>query len=131
MCRQQSYKKAVEMRPFTSPIAPVLIHVDDPEAGLEWYHQAFPGAERHAVTEFDFEYHKYYGVTTEIVPADEKVASGPAGTVVYWQTDNFQKRLDFLVALSATLYRSPVDIKRGKKMCHVRDLWGNYIGLKG
>ena len=119
------------MRPFTSPVASVLIYVDDPKAGLEWYHQAFPGAERRTVAEFDFEYLEYHGVTIEIVLADEKVASGPAGTVVYWQTDNFQERLDFLLALDATLYRGPMDIEKGKKMCQVRDLWGNCIGLKG
>ena len=47
----------------------------------------------------------------KIIPADHKVSSGAAGSVVYWQTDNFQKRLNHLLKIGATLYRGPMDIE--------------------
>jgi hypothetical protein len=113
------------------PIASVLIHVDNPEAGLIWYQKAFPEANKRTIVKLGFVYLDYMGVMLEIVPADHKVSSGAAGSVVYWQTDNFQKRLDHLLTIGATLYRGPMDIEGDLKMCQVRDLWGNCIGIKG
>jgi hypothetical protein len=64
------------------PISSVLIHVDNPQAGLIWYQKAFPEAKKCLITEFDFMYLDYMGVMLEIVPADNKVSSGAAGSVV-------------------------------------------------
>ena len=113
------------------PICSILIYVDHPEEGLIWYQKAFPEANKRLISELDFVYLDYMGVMLEIVPADNKVSSGAAGSVVYWQTDNFQKRLDYLLEIGATLYRGPMDVERGLRMCQVMDLWGNCIGLKG
>jgi len=113
------------------PISSVLIHVENPKDGLNWYQKAFPEAKRRFIADFDFEYLDYMGVMIEIVCADNQVTSGAAGSVVYWQTDNFQKRLDDLLELGATLYRGPMAVEQGLKMCQVRDLWANCIGIKG
>jgi predicted enzyme related to lactoylglutathione lyase len=113
------------------PISSILIHVDNPEEGLIWYQQAFPEANKCFIAELNFVYLDYMGVMLEIVPADHKVSSGAAGSVVYWQTDNFQKRLDHLLKIGATLYRGPMNVEGGLKMCQVIDLWGNCLGIKG
>ncbi|WP_235045785.1 5-carboxymethyl-2-hydroxymuconate Delta-isomerase [Deinococcus wulumuqiensis] len=69
----------------TGAIAAVMIHVADPAEALNWYEQAFAGAARRLLPGSDFEYLDYGGVMLELVPADAKVASGAAGSVVYWQ----------------------------------------------
>lgn len=74
-------------------VSAVLVHVADVEAGLSWYQRAFPSAERRRLEAFDFEYLKIGSTHLEIVPADEKVASGAAGTVVYWQVEDFDRAL--------------------------------------
>ena len=113
------------------PIVAVMVHVTDVEAGLRWYQQAFPLAKRKSISEPFFEYLDLNGVSIEIVPADEKVASGAAGSVVYWRVDDFDLTLRHMQSIGATLYRGPADIEDGKRMCQVRDPWGNCIGLRG
>ncbi|HLJ56981.1 MAG TPA: VOC family protein [Chthonomonadaceae bacterium] len=115
-----------------SPIAAVMIHVADLEAALAWYERAFPSAERVRFTEPEpFECLRIGGVLIELVPADEKVASGAAGSVVYWSVPDFEAALAHLQAAGATLYRGPMVIESSQRMCQVRDPWGNCIGLRG
>ena len=65
-----------------------------------------------------------------VVNADNKVASGAAGSVVYWRVVNLHHEVQRLVTLGATLYRGPMKIQGGEWMCQVRDPWGNCIGLR-
>jgi putative transposase len=67
----------------------------------------------------------------ELVPSDDKVASGSAGSVVYWSVPKFAAALRELLALGAVLYRGPMHIEHGQSMCQVQDPWGNCIGLRG
>ena len=113
------------------PVVAIMVHVPDVEAGLLWYQQAFPSATRKTIAEPFFEYLDVNGVSIEIVPADEKVASGAAGSVVYWHIDDFDLALSHMQSIGATLYRGPADIEDGKRMCQLRDPWGNCIGLRG
>lgn len=113
-----------------NPIVAVLIHVADVPAGTAWYSRAFPEATRKRL-EDDFEYLQLGGVQIEIVPADTKVASGSAGSVVYWQVPDFDVALEHMLSIGATLYRGPIQIEDGQRMCQVRDPWGNCIGLRG
>ncbi len=117
--------------PSNCPVTAILIHVGDVQAGLDWYQIAFPEAKRMYLPEQDFTYLDVRGVALEIVPADEQVASGAAGTVVYWWTDDFTKRLDALIGSGAKLYRGLLIIENKWRMCQVRDPWGNCIGLRG
>ena len=114
-----------------NPIAAVLIHVSDIAAGLAWYQKAFPEAVRKRLPEFDFEFLVVGAVNIEIVLADEKVLSGPFGSIVYWQVPELKAALQHMQSIGATLYRGPMQIEEGLGMCQVRDPWGNCIGLRG
>ncbi len=81
--------------------------------------------------EFDFDYLKIGSVDLEIVPADEKVASGTAGSVVYWQVEYFDKAVAHMLSVGGVLYRGLINIQDGLRMCQIRDPWGNCIGLRG
>ncbi|CAN5314958.1 glyoxalase/bleomycin resistance/dioxygenase family protein [soil metagenome] len=112
-------------------IAAVMVHVSDVAAGLAWYQRAFPQAVRQQVEGFDFEVLAIGGVTIEIVQADEKVSSGAAGSVVYWNVLDLPSALARMQSVGAVLYRGPMPIEDGLAMCQVRDPWGNCIGLRG
>jgi hypothetical protein len=79
----------------------------------------------------EFECLELEGIQLEIVPADEKVASGAAGSVVYWNVANFDVALSHFQSIGATPYRCPGEIEDGMRMCQVRDPWSNCIGLRG
>ena len=112
-------------------VVAVMVHVSNPAEGLRWYERAFAGATRKTVRDPEFEFLEVDGVRIEVVQADSKVSSGPAGTVVYWSVDNFDLALDRFLALGATLFRGPMLIEDSQRMCQVRDPWGNCIGLRG
>ena len=112
-------------------ISAVLVHVPDVEAGLGGYQRAFPAAFRRRIDAFDFEYLAVGDVSLELVPADEKVSSGAAGSVVYWRVPNFEAALAHFESIGAKLYRGPMNIEDRNRMCQVRDPWGNCIGLRG
>ena len=114
----------------SSPVVALLIHVADQDAGVAWYSRAFPMAVRR--TDKDgFVFLHIQGTAIEIVPADDKVSSGPAGSVVYWRVDDFNEALAHMQEQGAVLYRGPMQIEDGLRMCQVRDPWGNCIGLRG
>jgi uncharacterized protein len=111
----------------------IMIHASDVDAALDWYGRAFPTAQRKTIPLPDstFECLELDGIQIEIVPADEKVAAGAAGSVVYWQVADFSAALQHFQSIGATLYRGPSTIEHGMQMCQVRDPWGNCIGLRG
>jgi predicted enzyme related to lactoylglutathione lyase len=115
----------------TKSIAAVLIHVSDVAAGLAWYQRAFPNAVHKRVEARNFEYLSIGRLNLELIRADEKVASGAAGSVVYWRVADFDKVLKHMQEIGAVLYRGPMEIEDGQRMCQVRDPWGNCIGLRG
>ncbi|MDQ0669429.1 VOC family protein [Pseudomonas sp. NPDC087814] len=112
------------------PIISILIHVPDWRAATEWYAAAFPTATRIYHEPDDFGHLDVDGVALEIVNADNKVASGAAGSVVYWRVTDLLHEVQRLVTLGATLYRGPMEVEGGEWMCQVRDPWGNCIGLR-
>jgi len=112
-------------------IVAVMIHVPGPAEGLAWYEKAFPSATRHRLDGQEFEYLQVGDTRLEIVQADEKVSSGPRGTVVYWNVANLSESLLALQNIGARLYRGPMTIENGQSMCQVQDPWGNCLGLRG
>lgn len=114
-----------------APISAVLIHVADWREGLAWYRRAFPTAISINPIGEDWSCLEVDGVRIELVPADQKVSSGPAGTVVYWYADDFDERAACLQSIGAVLYRGPMEIENGWAMCQFRDPFGNLIGLRG
>lgn len=119
------------MRQGASPICAVLVHVADRRAGLAWYRRAFPSARVVRIPDSESECIEVEGVQVEVVPADGKVASGSAGTVVYWYTEDFDQRLHHLQSIGAALYRGPLRIEDGMSMCQLKDPFGNLIGIRG
>ena len=120
----------LRIRPDPSPIAAVLVHVPNVETGLAWYAAAFPQAARRTL-EDGYELLELHGLSVEVVPTDSKVSSGAAGSVVYWSVEVFDSALSHLQDLGASLYRGPMNIENGLRMCQVRDPWGNCIGIRG
>jgi predicted enzyme related to lactoylglutathione lyase len=112
-------------------VSAILVHVADTQAALSWYRQAFPNGVPTVSEPSGFTFLKIGSVQLELVWADEKVASGPAGTVVYWTVEDFQQALMHLEAVGAVLYRGPMKIDGDLWMCQVRDPWGNCIGIRG
>ncbi|MGF6823650.1 putative enzyme related to lactoylglutathione lyase [Microbacterium sp. ZKA21] len=112
-------------------VAAVLVHVSDVDAGRAWYQQAFPEAKAMTSQPSGFPYFQIGQTQLEIVYADEKVATGAAGSVVYWNVEDFAQALSYFESLGAELYRGPMKIDDELWMCQVRDPWGNCIGLRG
>ena len=108
-----------------------MIYTPDRRAGLEWYAKAFPEANRVQLPEFDFECLELNGVLIEAVQADEKVAAGAAGVAVDWEVESFDAALAHLTSLGATLYRGPRAIENGRRMCKLKDPFGNLLGFRG
>ena len=112
-------------------VAAILIHVSDVEQGLAWYEQAFPLAHREKSKSDGFEFLRLGALQIEIVPADDKVSSGPSGTVVYWKVESLSDELARLKRIGAKFYRGPIQIEERESMCQVQDPWGNCIGFRG
>lgn len=117
--------------PSQQPITAIMVHVAEPDAALSWYANLFPRAQRRVSGDGTFPYLVLDGVQLEFVSSDTKVASGAAGTVVYWHVADLDSALSDAVALGAQRYRGPMQIEPGTSMCQVRDPWGNCIGLRG
>lgn len=119
-----------------SGIAAVMLHVADVAAAQTWYRGLFPQA-----TPVDLGVlqvgclqlgcPQQGAARLEFVPADDKVAAGAAGSVVYWRVADFDAALAHALSQGATLYRGPMHIEAGQAMCQVRDPWGNCVGLRG
>ena len=112
------------------PIVSVLIHVPDWRVATQWYCVAFPLATRIYHQPDDFGHLDVEGVAIEIVNADSKVACGAAGSVVYWRVEDLPQTVQRLEKMGAILYRGPMAIDGGDRICQVRDPWGNCIGLR-
>ena len=108
----------------------LMVHVSEPSAARAWYQAVFPEAV--PVDSIPgLEALRLEGIQLEFVPADEKVCSGAAGTVAYWQVPHFSSALAELQSRGAVLYRGPLEIENGNVICQVRDPWGNCIGITG
>jgi predicted enzyme related to lactoylglutathione lyase len=114
-----------------SAIASVMVHVAEVEAGIAWYERAFTAGRRESTGNLGFARLAIGEAFIEIVPADSKVSSGAAGSVVYWRVAQFESALSHLQGEGATLYRGPMSVENGERMCQVQDPWGNCIGLRG
>lgn len=116
---------------LVNPISAIMVHVSDWRAGLDWYRLAFAGAIEIPSLSDEYGLLDYQGVAIEVVPAAEKVSTGPAGSVVYWTVENFNTSLQYFLSIGARLYRGPIDIENDMAMCQVLDPWNNCIGLRG
>lgn len=116
--------------PTVPHIVSILLHVPEWQSATEWYTLAFPSAQRIRHQPDDWGHLQIGTVELAIVNADEKVACGPAGSVVYWSVADIQAEITRLSELGATLYRGPMNIEHNEWMCQMQDPWGNCIGLR-
>ena len=116
---------------MSSFVTAILVYVGDVDEGNAWYQRAFPQAVREVSEPSGFAYLRIGQTQLEIVPADGKVASGAAGSVVYWWVDDFDQALSHLTSVGGVLYRGPMEIDGALLMAQVRDPWGNCIGIRG
>lgn len=115
---------------YMKPVS-VLIHVPDVDQGLDWYKKAFPNAKERYLEAFNMRLLDISGFMIEIVKADAKVGSGKAGSVLYWAVSSVNDALEHFESLGAKLYRGPIAIEEGLRMCQIEDPFGNLIGLRG
>lgn len=66
-----------------------------------------------------------------IHPADAKSPLSPGGSVAYWRVTDFDRTLTHLLSHGATLYRGPLAIEHGRKICQIKDPGGGVMGLVG
>jgi uncharacterized glyoxalase superfamily protein PhnB len=112
-------------------VSAVMIHVAEWKEGLAWYQKAFPEAKKFTLPEFNFEGLELNGIKIEVVNADEKVGVGTFGLAVDWEVESFDEAFKHLTDLGAVLYRGPMSIENGWRMCKLKDPFGNLLGLRG
>jgi hypothetical protein len=103
------------------PVAAIMVHVDNVERGLAWYQRAFPSAVRTIAPDSNLVFLQIGNVQLDVVPCDEKVASGAAGSVVDWKVPGLEDALHHFGSLGAAPYRGPLRIEAGQAMCQVKD----------
>lgn len=113
------------------PAPAVLIHSGDPSASRAWYQRLLDARALHLGEPWNVDMLERSGIQLEFVPADAKVASGAAGSVLYWPMDDFDAARRHAETLGAKLYRGPLDIEDGARMAQFKDPWGNLFGLRG
>ena len=111
-------------------VAEIMYFVADRHAAAEWYSSLF----EIEITYLENSEHFFISVGEQEIwfhQSDDKVPSGAAGHVAYWQVTDFNKAIDRATNLGATLYRGPLDRQDETYMCQMKDPDGNLIGLIG
>jgi uncharacterized protein len=111
-------------------VSEIMYFVSDRRRAAAWYSKLF-GIE---ITYLENPEHFFIRVGNQDVwfhQSDNKVPSGAAGHVAYWQVADFDAVLERATQLGAKLYRGPLDRQDGSYMCQVKDPDGNLIGLIG
>lgn len=106
-----------------------MIHVPDPDQGLAWYADLLGVAPVEVVP--GYRVLPLGGLEVCFHSADAKVASGLAGTVLYWEVPDFPAARARVESLGAQLHRGPLAIEGGRIMAQFRDPFGNLLGLVG
>jgi catechol 2,3-dioxygenase-like lactoylglutathione lyase family enzyme len=110
----------------------VMIPSPDPASARAWYQCLWPAARAlHLDDPVPFDGLMHGEVLLEFVPADAKLATGAAGTVVYWPVADFEAQRAHAESLGARLYRGPLAIEAGRHMAQFTDPFGNLFGLRG
>jgi predicted enzyme related to lactoylglutathione lyase len=105
----------------------VVFFVEDVDEAVAWYRQVLDGeVDRTGLPtvvagEVELGFH----------PADAKTPAGVGGAVAYCRVDSLDMALDRFTSAGATLYRGPLTIEDGRRICQVRDPFGNVLGTTG
>jgi predicted enzyme related to lactoylglutathione lyase len=96
-----------------------------------WAFKYITSSTKFTLPEFNFEGLELNGIKIEVVNADEKVGVGTFGLAVDWEVESFDEAFKHLTDLGAVLYRGPMNIENGWRMCKLKDPFGNLLGLRG
>ena len=106
----------------------VVFFVEDVERAVAWYQQVLAGEVDRSgrlptvvVGDVQFAFH----------PADPKTPPGVGGTVPYCGADSFDAVTKTFVDGGAAVYRGPLEIEDGRRICQIKDPFGNVFGLVG
>jgi predicted enzyme related to lactoylglutathione lyase len=105
----------------------VLLFVHDIESAARWYAALFGTEVEHENPSFAFI--RAPGVIIGFHPADAKCPGGVGGTTVYWQVDDLDEAIAFLLARGASLHRGPGTTTLGARVAMLIDPFGCTIGL--
>ena len=62
--------------------------------------------------------------------ADSKSPNSTGGQVAYWSTNNFDLDMKRTVSMGASVWRGPLEFEPGKRICQIKDPFGNVFGLE-
>lgn len=121
--RGRSYREEVLRR-----VERIVFFVDEVERAVAWYEQILAGQVDRS------------GLPTVVVgdvqlgfhPADGKTPQGLGGTVPYCGgVDSLDTVAKKLVEGGAAVCRGPLEIEDGRRICQIKDPFGNVFGLIG
>lgn len=62
--------------------------------------------------------------------SDNKSPVSTGGHVAYWYSDSFDLDIKRALQLGGSLWRGPLEFEPGKRICQLRDPFGNVFGLE-
>lgn len=113
--------------PVLKSVESVLLFVADIEAAARWYADIFSVKVQHENEQYAFI--QAPGVLVGFHPTDEKSPGGIGGTTVYWEVDNIDEAVCYLVSQGARLYRGLGRTDFGAEAAMLIDPFGCTIGL--
>ena len=105
----------------------VVLFVPEIEAAAKWYGALFDAEVEHENPQYA--YVRGPGVVIGFHPADEKCPGGIGGTTVYWQVEDLDAAVAFMVVRGAHLHRGPALTSLGARVAMLKDPFGCSIGL--
>lgn len=104
-----------------------MFFVDDVDLAVDWYRRVLDGSIDHS------------GLPTVVAgdvqlgfhPADPKRPAGVGGSVTYCSVDSLDPAIERFADNGAAIYRGPLRIEDGRRLCQLRDPYGNVLGLVG
>lgn len=105
----------------------IVFFVDDVEDALAWYQHVLGGdVDRSGLPTV-----VVGGVQLGFHPADAKTPASVGGTVAYCAVASLDTALERFHDGGAAIYRGPLEIEDGRRICQLRDPFGNVLGLVG
>jgi RimJ/RimL family protein N-acetyltransferase/predicted enzyme related to lactoylglutathione lyase len=108
----------------------VYLFTSDIEASKNWYQKVL-GIQPRFTEENYVEFRPGGHCGLCLHPADEKSPLTTGGAVGYWRVINFAEVVAHFEKHGAKVYRGPLDIGNGERICQILDPIGNVIGLVG
>lgn len=113
--------------PALHAVERVVFFVGDVEAAVAWYQQVLSGTVERSRLPTVVAGHVHLGFH----PADAQTPAGIGGVVPYCGVESLDGLVQRFVDAGASIYRGPLTIEDGRRICQVRDPFGNVLGLVG